>query len=384
MRHSFLLLILAVVVSTPAAAQIVVADKGEQTLSIGGYLQPQYTLIDVEHAEAADTTTFRRMVLTVQGTTSAQWLGTFQADLAPVTSGDRVVIKDANLQYLGWRAHGLTVTIGNQKPPFSRSLITSSSRRDLIERPFTGDRSLGSLGRAIGVKVDGAVHGRTLLWSGMLASSHHAPNVNQIRTDGIAEAGDTWNEGILVVGRAEIQPRGDMPREQGDFHGGAWKYGAAIAAYAWHNDGDRNLFTSDGAATSTTLADTANARGFEASAALRGHGWSIDTEFERITSHTVDPTLTAGLYEDGDASLVKASVEAGRMLIPRRFELVGAYDVVNAGTYDRPWQRFAAGASWYALGHNVKFQIMHRRSHDDRGIRGVRINTTFAQAQFAF
>ena len=72
------------------------------------------------------------------------------------------------------------------------------------------------------------------------------------------------------------------------------------------------------------------------------------------------------------------------MIIARRLEVVAAYDVVDARTYDRPWQRAAAGLSWYLAAHNVRFQLMHRVSHDDRGIAGARITTTFVQAQFAF
>ena len=223
-----------------------------------------------------------------------------------------------------------------------------------------------------------------MLWSGEVASSLHAPNVNQIRTDGIAEAGSDWNEGVVVLGRLEFQPRGEVAREQGDFRGEGWTYVAAVAGYAWHNDGDRNTYTKDGVATSTSAADVADVQGVEASAAFRGHGWSIDTEFEHVASHAIDPTLTAGLYEAGDAELAKASVEAGRMVIARRLEIVGAYDVVKAGTYDRPWQRLTGGLSWYAVGHNVKFQAMHRWSHDDLGVAGARARSTYVQAQFAF
>lgn len=386
MRYTIALFMLAACAASTvrSSAQIVVADKGDQKLSLSGYVQPQYARIDVARGDAKDTTVLRRMVLTLQGTTSHQWLGTFQFDLAPAAMGDRIVVKDANLQYLGWRDRGLTITIGNQKPPFSRSLIASSARRSLVERPVTGDRSLGSPGRAIGVKLDGVTRSHSVLWSGEIASSLHAPGVNQIRTDGIAEADRDWNEGVLVVGRAEIQPQGELPREQGDFHAGGWKSSAAVAAYRWRNDGNRNLYTVGGVTTSTTNADVASVRAVEASAALRGHGWSIDAEFEHVVSHTIDRSVTAGLYEAGEAALAKASVEAGRMLIAKRLELVGAYDVVNAGTYGRPWQRGAGGVSWYAAGHNVKFQIMHRLSHNDRGIAGARVHTTFAQAQFAF
>ena len=370
--------------AVPASAQIVVTDNGDQKLTISGYVQPQYNRVDLPGDGARDLTLFRRMVLTLQGTTSHNWLGTFQFDLAPAAVGDHVVVKDANLQYLGLKPRGLTITIGNQKPPFSRSLLTSSARRDLVERPFTGDRSLGSLGRALGVKVDGMNHSHTFLWSGEIASSLHAPGANQIRVDGIAEANRGWNEGMLVVGRVEFQPLGEIPHEQGDLRGGKWRYGVALAGYAWHNDGDSNGYTQHGVSTSPSDADAADVNGLEASAAFRGRGWSIDTEFEHISSQAIDPGFTGGLYAGGKAALTKASAEAGRMIIARRLEVVAAYDVVDARTYDRPWQRAAAGFSWYADGHHVKFQLMHRISRDDCGIAGARIATTFVQAQFAF
>lgn len=386
MRSTIVTLLLAAVAASvvPASAQIVVVDKGDQKLSISGYLQPQYTRTAIHGAEPRDLTLFRRMVLSLQGTATRNWLGTFQFDLAPAAVGDHVIVKDANLQYLGLRDRGLTITIGNQKPPFSRSLITSSARRSLVERPFTGDRSFGSLGRAIGAKIDGINHTHTLLWSGEIASALHAPGVNQIRTDGITEAGADWNEGVLVVGRVEFQPLGDTPREQGDFSGAGWKINIALAGYTWHNDGDRNLYTANGASTSTTQVDTSGVKGLEASAALRGHGWSIDSEMERISSDTIDPAFSGGLYAAGEATLVKGSVEAGRMVVARHLEVVGAYDVLNARTYGRPWQRAAAGLSWYVADHHVKFQIMHRVSHGVLGVADTRAATTFAQAQFAF
>ena len=71
------------------------------------------------------------------------------------------------------------------------------------------------------------------------------------------------------------------------------------------------------------------------------------------------------------------------MIIARRLEIVAEYDVAEARTYDRPWQRAAAGVSGYAAGQNARFQLMHRVSHDDRGIAGARVTTTFVQAQSA-
>ena len=301
--HAVVLLAALAAGAVPASAQIVVTDNGDQKLTISGYVQPQYNRIDIHDDQARDLTLLRRMVLTFQGTTTRNWLGTFQFDLAPAGVGDHVVVKDANLQYLGLRPRGLTITIGNQKPPFSRSLLTSSARRNLVERPFTGDRSLGSPGRALGVKMDGVNRAHRFFWSGEIASSLHAPVANQIRVDGITEAASGWNEGILVVGRVEFQPLGEMPREQGDLLDGKWRYGVALAGYTWHNDGDSNPYTQDGVSTSSSYADAANVNGLEASAAFRGRGWSIDTELEHIASQAIDPGFTGGLYAAGKAAL---------------------------------------------------------------------------------
>ena len=216
-RYTILALMLAAVAasSIPASAQIVVADKGDQKLSISGYLQPQYTRIDIASSEPQDTTVFRRMVLSFQATANKQWLGTVPVRPRAGHRGRSRGRQGRQPPVTGWKDRGVTITIGNQKPPFSRSLITSSARRSFVERPATGDRSLGSLGRALGIKTDFTNHARTLLVSGMIASALHAPGVNQIRTDGITEADSDWNQGILFVGRAEIQPLGEMAREQG-------------------------------------------------------------------------------------------------------------------------------------------------------------------------
>lgn len=103
-----------------------------------------------------------------------------------------------------------------------------------------------------------------------------------------------------------------------------------------------------------------------------------------MTSRAIDPRFSGDLYDGGEAVLAKAGVEAGYMLVARRLEIVGALDAVNAGTYDRPWQRAAAGLSWYLDAHNVKFQFMHRSSRHDHGIDSARSHATYIQAQLAF
>lgn len=361
------------------------ARHADDKLTISGYLQAQYETVDTEAAPPRDRVFFRRMVLSLRAEPVPDWAGTIQFDLAPAASGGSIVVKDAFLQYVGWKDSGVTVTIGNQKLPFSRSVLVSSARRALVERSFPGDRSVGSPGRAIAIKVDGWNQGRTIFWSGALGSSLQSSDPDQIRVDGVAEAHAGWPEGVITVGRLEVHPFGETPREQGAFGTDAWRVTGAIAGYLWRNDGDlASSSAGGGAGAPSFIAEADEVRAVELSGGLRGHRLSVDAEYERVraTARTYD--VTAGLYTHGEARLHKAGVEAGFMLRPRRLELVGAADVLAPATYARAWSRRAAGLSWYVAGPAVKFQVMERVSRNDHGVSGARSRATYVQAQFAF
>lgn len=377
------ILVLSLALPCAAAAQIAVVDNGDQKLTIGGYLQTQYERVDPDHAPARDRVFFRRIMLTVQATRTRNWLGLFQMDVAPIASGNRAILKDMYLQYLGLRDRGIAITIGNFKPPFSSSLLMSSSRRAFVERTFPGDRSFGGPGRALGIRADGWSHTRKIYWAGEVASTLHSPGVNQVRVDGLAEAENDWNEGVMTAGRVELHPFGEVPREQGGFRDGL-RVMAAVGAYIWRNDGDRNLHTVDGAATSSIAADADAVRAIEVSGGLRAHRISIDAEYERVGAGAIVPSFTGGLYRDGEARLQKAGVEAGYMLLPGRWEIIGAADLLDAEAYAHTWRRASAGMNWYVDGHNLKFQVMHRLSSDEPGVAGAHSQTTYAQAQVLF
>jgi hypothetical protein len=375
--------LVVLLLNSPAFGQIVFVDKGEQRLSLSGYFQTQYERFDERDSNPTDRVFVRRLMLTLQGTATRDWNGAFQIDLGPVAAGNPPVLKDLYLQYSGWTDRGVTLTIGNQKMPFSRSVIASSSRRHVVERPFAGDRAFGSPGRALAIKADGWQARKTLYWSAAIASALHAFDTDEIRVDGVAEAEQDWNEGWTGLGRVEWHPLGETTRTQGAF-ADDFRVTVAAAGYAWRNDGDTNVHTVPGGGLTAGAADADGVNGLEISGAVRGRRVSIDAEYERIVADALTPSFTGGLYRTGHARLHKASLEAGYMVIPRRFEVVGVLDLLAPAAYDEPSRRAAGELNWYLNEHRVRVQFMHRFTTNVRGVIGARSHLTALQAQFSF
>jgi phosphate-selective porin OprO and OprP len=376
--------IVTVLAAVPQAAFGQSPPPPRPAFTFTGYVQTQYERVGDQGSDgASDRVLFRRAYLAIEVTPAEHWVGRLQFDFAPVTSGDRLLIKDAYMRYTGWQARGLTVTIGNQKIGFSRSVLASSSRRGLVERPISGERAYGSPGRGLSIKLDGVADGGKRQWSATLGSSLHAPSADEIRVDGIADSSDDWNEGVLAVGRFELHPFGSMPRDHGDFARGPFRLALAVGAYAWRNDGDRNLHTDDGRPTSREV-DAQSAAALELSGGLRGHGVTLETEYHHVAGHTVAEGFSGGLYENGRAVLNVFGIEGGYMLRAPHLEVLGAFDTLQADTLEAVAHRPAIGVNWYFAQHNVKLQLMHRETFNDKGVRDARVHVTYAQAQFAF
>ena len=353
------------------------------TFSFGGYLQTQYNWMS-NGDSSRDQIIFRRAIIGVEAELSDRWMGELQADIAPASRGERIEIRDAYLRFNGLAPRGFTFTLGNQKLPFSRSVLTSSARRGLVERPFTGERAYGASGRALAFRVDHRDADRGLAWSGAVASVHHAPATGEIRLDGLATSRSDWNEGVMFTGRVEWHPRGMVALEQGAFDVKQTVVTIAGGAYHWANDGDKNPSTVDGHSTSPTTADLERATGFELSGALRAPRLSVDAELHRITGHTVDTGFSGGLYRDGQTRLIKSSIEAGYMLLLPHFEVLGTVDSLAVDAFESVIWRAAAGVNWYVYRHRLKFQFMQRETFNDLDVRGARASATYLQAQIMF
>ena len=125
-------------------------------------------------------------------------------------------------------------------------------------------------------------------------------------------------------------PLGEVPRAQSDFGRGALTVVAAVAAYSWRS-GEGEPRQQAG------TVDADHVRGLEFSGGVRGHGVSIDAEFEHIAAAAMDRDVTLGLYVDGRAAIDKMSVEGGYMVIPRRLEPLLGFDTASSPSYDEPW-----------------------------------------------
>ena len=387
MTRGLTLLLLGAIISVPASTAFAQANgtptNSAPSFTITGYAQPQF-----DHSTVGDATKdrvfFRRLVVGFQTEMSEDWAGALQIDAGPTITGDRLHLRDAYVRYRGLAGHGITVTAGNQKVPFSRSVLESSQRRSLIERPFTGERAYGAPGRAFAVQVDGRHSNQRIQWAASVASVFHAPDAVEIRLDGMTEAEDNWNQGVMTTGRAEWHPEGAVPRDQGDFTGGAFRMMAGVAAFAWKNTGGRNRYTIAGVSTSTLLADLDTARAVELDSGVRGHGLSIDLAWSRITGRTLDPAFTRGIYTSGHTVLQQLGSEAGYMVVPRRLELLAGADSMAIAARDALAYRLSVGTNWYMNGHRLKVGVMHRQSFNVLGVRDVRGHGTHVQAQVAF
>ena len=104
--------------------------------------------------ESQSTIFFRRLAtLYFAGSVTKNWLGKVQFDLGKSLDGDEVAVKDAYMQYTGFK--NLKIFIGSSKTVFSREFLASSKRQQTVERWFVGQHNFGSPDRMLGFRVDG-------------------------------------------------------------------------------------------------------------------------------------------------------------------------------------------------------------------------------------
>ena len=321
--------------------------------------------------ERDDRTYFRRIIVGVRGELTPQWTGLFTIDLSPLTTGDRINFRDTYLQYRGFEPRRLRLTAGSQKMPFSRSYLTTASRRSLVERSFAGDRDYGTPRRLMSLKADGWNTARHVLWSAAIGRAFLSRSSDRLRLEGIPGDGGTSDPGVLAGGRIDLHPAGEVPRDQGDFEGGRVRSTIGAAAYLWHRTGARDP---------VDPIQIRRLAAVEISGGLRGHRLSLDAEYHYLGAGASHPA-SVGWFSAGRTRLHLAALEGGYMVVPRRVELSSSFDLVGVGAYARVIRRASAGATWYVLRDQVRVQITHRETFEDRGIPGARARTTYVQAQ---
>ena len=382
-----ILCVLTAGLAGPAAAGVVVHEKGETKIEVGALVQTQYSREDPEDGEATDDLSFRRLRPHIAGTVGKNWWAKVQLDFARAIDGAEVAVKDAYVQYKGWQAdQHLVLTLGNAKTPFSRNFLTSSAKQQTVERGFAGNHNYGTPDRQLGLRLDGHSGSERLTWALAAGAEHHDPDVRRMDFDTPTSNQSDWNQGWVVAGRVDFHPLGFVAFDHGDFHSDAVKYNLSLAYFTWSNDGDVDTYThpASGTSVSQSRADLDHADGWEISAGLRGNGFSLDAELQQVHGDTMDPAFTGGIYADGGTDLDKLLVQGGYMLPGDRFELVAKWDSLDADNYADPWQSWELGLNHFWDQHKLKAQVTFRRSENVDGIAGADADTLFAQFQYVF
>jgi len=371
----------------PAEAGVEIYRDGDRYVEVGGVIQLQYDAFDPAGGsdtagDGEDDVRFRRLRPYVEASVTEDWFGKIEVDFGQAIDGNEVAVKDAYVRWTG--SDRVTVTVGNQKPPFSREFLTSSKEQQLVERTFTGDHNYGSPDRMLGVRLDGGA-GKTFDWAASFGAASLDPDAGKIDFDSPVTGNDDFNEGWLAVGRLEYSPFGRFKPTQGDLGRSAgWKLAFATAAFTWSNDGDNDTYTAGGTSTSASRADLDAADGFELSAGLRGYGFSADAQYQSIDADTVDGAFSGGLFVAGTTTLEQLTLEAGYTLVPERFEIVAGWETQDADGYHDAWNRTSLGVNWFLDGHKLKGQLTWRMGENLDGVPGADADEIFAQFQLAF
>lgn len=376
-------LLLAGFVATSDAAGVTVYKEGDKYVKMGGRIQLQYHYTDPDGDDSDDEIFFRRLRTYIEGSIHKDWKGKFQMDFGKAEGENEVAIKDAYMQYKGF--NNMKVTVGNANFPFSRELLTSSKKQQLVERTFVGDHNYGTPDRQAGIHLTGhAMENSLLTWGASIAAADIDPDVKKLDFDTPVNKNNDFNQGWIYGGRVDFHPFGLLKFEQGDFKRET-KATIGAAAFGWTNDDDNNSFT-DGTGTSTSSkkADVGKVTGFEISAAFRGAGVSVDAEYNIFKTDTVDSGFTGGIYKNGSTDLENWAIEGGYTLPNNMLEFGAGYQSQDADGYSDEWTRLSFFVNWFIKKHDIKTQLTYRIGENLNGTKGADGDEIFLQAQYVF
>ncbi len=375
-------IILLLASAAPASAGIKVYEDGDKFVEIGARLQLQYVRSDPDGGDSEDDLFFRRLRPYISGSVTKNWVGKFQFDLGKSSGDNEIAVKDAYMAYKGWKNR--TLYIGNTKTVFSREFLTSSKRQQMIERSFVGDHNYGAPDRQLGFRLDGNSDSKKIGWKVNIGSESIDPDAKKLDFDSPANRNSDFNEGTGLAARVDINPRGQMKFDQGDFNSNEGKFSFSLAAFTWSNDDDNNTYTSGGVSTSSSKADIDSADGYEISGGYRGNGFSFDAQYNLISADTVDAGFTGGLYRNGTTDIDTYAFEAGYMLASNSVEFVLATESLDADNYGDSWDRNSVGVNYFMNKHKAKVQFTYRMGENLNGVPGADEDEAFVQFQFVF
>lgn len=356
-------------------------SDGDKYVKVGGQIQLQYHREMPDGEPSVDDLFFRRLKVTVEGTSHKDWKGKIQVDVGKAENENEVAVKDTYFRYLGFK--NMDLTIGNMNFPFSRELLTSSKSQQLVERTFVGDHNYGTPDKNAGIHLKGNTGGKKITWRASGAVASLDPDNDKLDFDTPVNRNEDFNDGFMFGGRVDFHPFGLVKFAQGDFRREV-RAAIGVAAYTWSNDNDNNTNTPPVATSPcTSKCDVDAVTGVEVSGAFRGAGFSVDAQYNSFDSETVESGVTDGIYVNGKTTLTNAAIEGGYMF-GETIELVAGYQTQDADGYATAWNRTSAGVNWYINRQDTKVQLTYRMGEHLNGIRNNDTDEVFLQTQFLF
>ena len=379
------------VLASVSNAGIKVYEDGDQFIEIGGRMQIQYLHFSESPAEGEgesnDTIFFRRLRPYIAGSVTRNWHGKIQFDFGKSLDANEVAVKDGYMQYTGWKNH--KIFIGNSKTVFSREFLTSSKRQQTVERWFVGQHNFGSPDRMLGFRLDGHTDSKKFEYKINVGGENFDPDNRRMDFDTPANDSGDYNQGWVGAGRLTYYFTEPFKRDQGDFGRGALKFVVEGAAFTWTNNDNRLTYTDEDETGNTICndekkCDLDDATGWELSGGMRGHGVSVDLEYNEIEGNMVADNVNSGMYVNGQTTIKKWQLEGGYILGNLPLEFVYKRDSMDTDGYEKKWYANDFGVNYFFNQHKAKVQLLYRMESNVAGADGDDRNQLVMQWQFVF
>ena len=184
-------------------------------------------------------------------------------------------------------------------------------------------------------------------------------------------------------------PLDPIKRDQGDFSRGSFNFALEAAAFYWTQNDNRTTYTDEDEngnqiCNNESKCDLENATGWELSGGVRGHGLSVDLEYNEIDGDMIASNVNTGMYVDGQTTIKKWQLEGGYMLGNFPLELVYKRDSMDTDGYEAAWYANDFGLNYFFNKHKAKVQFVFRDESNVNGKDGDNRQQVVMQWQFVF